>query len=277
MAPAVRFSPSTVCGALRSALTHSFCLPVGGVMTTVSEEFPAAYSTSHAEIYEFIHSARGRDWAAEADDYVRLVRERNSTASSLLDVASGTGAHLARFAEHFDRAEGLELSEGMRALSRAKLPDVPVHAGDMRDFHLGSTYDAVVCLCFSLSYTRDADELRAAAFAMSRHLSPGGVLIVEPWWFPEKFIDGFVSASLAEQQGRAVSRLSHTVREGRTSRMEVRYTVADQRGIQDFTEYEVLSLFTEQEYAAAFADAGCPVEYHPGGPNGRGLFVGVRQ
>ncbi|MDT0615953.1 class I SAM-dependent DNA methyltransferase [Streptomyces lancefieldiae] len=234
------------------------------------------YSRDHAEIFDFVHAARGRNWSAEADEVTALIRRRNPRADSLLDIASGTGEHLVRFATHFVRAEGLELSPDMRRISERKLPGTTVHVGDMRSFDLGTTYDAVVCLCFSLAYMRSVEELRASTAAMVRHLAPGGVVVVEPWWFPERFIDGSVSASLAQEDGRAVSRLSHTVRDGRLSRMTVRFTVADATGIREFTEHETLSLFGEHEYAAAFADLGCAMTYRPGGPNGRGLFVGVR-
>lgn len=68
----------------------------------VTQQRPSTvYSTEHAEIYDFIHAARGRDWSAEADGITRLIRERCPEAGSLLDVACGTGAHLERFAEHF--------------------------------------------------------------------------------------------------------------------------------------------------------------------------------
>lgn len=245
-------------------------------MSMVSERIPTEYSWEHAEIYDFIHAARGRDWAAEADDITKLVRERCPRASSLLDVACGTGAHLERFGAHFATVAGLELSPGMREIAQRRLPGHQVYAGDMRDFELGARYDAVLCMCFSLGYMSTVSELRSAAAALVRHVAPGGVLIAEPWWFPEKFVDGFVSAALAQEDGRAVSRLSHSVREGRVSQMTVRYTVADTDGIRDFTEYETYSLFTQEEYVSAFAQAGCAVEFLPGGPNGRGLFVGTR-
>ncbi|WP_233617807.1 class I SAM-dependent DNA methyltransferase [Actinomadura sp. WAC 06369] len=246
-------------------------------MIAASQSAPAVYSAAHAEIYDFIHAARGRDWAAEADEYAKLIRARNPEADSLLDVACGTGEHLVRFGAEFGRTEGLELSAAMREIARRKLPGVPLHTADMRDFDLRTGFDAVVCLCFSLAYVRTVAELRGTVASMARHLAPGGVLVVEPWWFPERFVEGFVSAALAQEDGRAVSRLSHTVRDGRLSRMTVRYTVAEPTGIREFTEYETLALFEEREYAAAFTDAGCAVEYLPGGPNGRGLFIGVRE
>ncbi|NLU68546.1 class I SAM-dependent methyltransferase [Streptomyces sp. HNM0574] len=246
-------------------------------MSSAPEAVHSAYSAEHAEIYDFIHAARGRDWAAEADELAGIVKQRNPGADSVLDVACGTGEHLVHFSRRFGRADGLELSEGMRRIAQAKLPHGRVHAGDMRDFALGTTYDAVLCMCFSLAYAADEAEMRAGAAALVRHLAPGGVVVAEPWWFPEKFLDGFVSAGLAQEPGRAVSRLSHSTREGRSSRMTVRYTVADTKGIREFTEHEVYSLFTQQEYEDAFAAAGCPVTYHPGGPNGRGLFIGRRE
>ncbi|WP_306318238.1 MULTISPECIES: trans-aconitate 2-methyltransferase [unclassified Streptomyces] len=244
--------------------------------TAPPKDAGTAYSAEHAAIYDLIHAARGRNWAAEADDLAALVRERNPGARSLLDVACGTGAHLAALAPHFEETAGLELSSAMREIARRSAPDTVIHPGDMRDFDLGRTYDAVLCMCFSLGYMTSQAELDAAAGALVRHLAPGGVVVAEPWWFPEKFLDGFVSAALAEEPGRAVSRLSHSVRDGGLSRMTVRYTVADGDGIHEFTEYETYSLFPHDAYTTAFRRAGAAVEFLEGGPNGRGLFVGRR-
>ncbi|MFJ1802582.1 class I SAM-dependent methyltransferase [Streptomyces sp. NPDC088180] len=234
------------------------------------------YSTEHAEIYDFIHAARGRDWSAEADVITRLIRERSPEAGSLLDVACGTGAHLERFAEHFGTVAGVELSPEMRRTATNRVPAARVHEGDMRQFELGRTFDAVLCMCFSLGYMSTVEELRRSVAVLVRHLAPGGVLVAEPWWFPEQFIDGFISASLAQEEGRAISRLSHSVRDGSVSRMTVRYTVAETTGIREFTEYETYSLFTREEYLDAFGQAGCEVEFLPDWPNGRGLFIAVR-
>lgn len=241
--------------------------------TTTSTTPTTAYSDPMAEIYDLIHTARGRDWAGEADDIAALVRDRRPGARSLLDVACGTGTHLVRFAEHFDDVAGLELSEPMAAIARAKLPGRDVWTQDMRDIRPERTFDAVLCLCFSLGYMGSVADLEAAVRSLARCLNPGGVVIAEPWWFPENFLDGFVTGAVAEEPGRVVTRVSHSVREGRTSRMTVHHTVAEPDGIRDFTEHEIYSLFTREEYAAAFAAAGLSAGFRPGPPNGRGLFV----
>lgn len=235
------------------------------------------YSRQHAEVYDLIMGGRGKDWAAEAADVAALIRTRHGTAATLLDVACGTGAHLAAFAGLFDDVAGVELSGPMREIAARRVPAVPVHPGDMRDFDLGRTFDAVCCLFCSVGYMPTPPDLEAAIATMARHLAPGGVLVVEPWWFPERYLDGYVAGDIARDGHRVVSRVTHTTRQGRTTRMEVCYVVADGAGMRQFTEYEVDTLFTREEYEAAFARAGCAVEYLEGGPTGRGLFVGVRR
>ncbi|GLW89880.1 class I SAM-dependent DNA methyltransferase [Actinokineospora globicatena] len=234
----------------------------------------SAYSRDHADVFEAVHAARGRDWAAEADTVTRLALQRSPGATSLLDIACGTGAHLTRFRSRFARVAGVELSPAMRGIAEDKLPGVPIHQADMRDFDLGERFDVITCLCFSIAYTRDTDELRQVTTAIARHLTPDGVVVIEPWWFPTQFLDGYVTASTATTNDRAVSRVSHSVRADRSTHMTVRYTIADHRGIRDFTEHEVLSLFTEAEYTAAFEAAGIRVEHQPGPPNDRGLIIG---
>ncbi|QFG24801.1 trans-aconitate 2-methyltransferase [Actinomadura sp. WMMB 499] len=234
------------------------------------------YSPEHADVYEAVSSARGRNWTGEADELTALILERFPQARSLLDVACGTGVHLERFAERFAEVAGVEISPAMRDRARRRLGGTPVHDGDMRDFDLGRTFDAVTCLCYSIGYMASVAELDAAAARMAHHLNPGGVAVVEPWWFADRFLDGYVAGSVAHQDGRVISRVSHSVRKGRACHMTVRFTVADADGIRDFTEHEICSLFTEEEYLGAFTRAGLRTEFIEGGPNGHGLLVGVR-
>lgn len=234
------------------------------------------YTAEFADVYEFIYRSRGKDWAAEAQSLTSLIRERCPEAATLLDVACGTGAHLAAFADAFAEVAGVELAEPMRAVARARLPGVPVHAGDMRDFRLGRHFDAVTCMFNAIGYLGSVAELRQAVWSMAQHLEPGGVLVVEPWWFPERFLDGHLAVDSDHDGTRAVARMSHTSRTGRTTHLEVRFLVGDKDGIRDFTQTSHLMLFTRDEYLSAFADAGCPAEFLDGGLTGRGLFVGQR-
>lgn len=229
-----------------------------------------------ADVYEMIYHSRGKDWAAEAADTTKIIRARLPEADSLLDVACGTGAHLETFSTLFRHTEGLELADPMLEVAAKRLPEVTLHAGDMRDFDLGRTFHAVVCMFTAIGYVGGVQDMRDAVRSMARHLVPGGIMVVEPWWFPEQFLDGYVAGDLAQDEDRTVARISHSTRQGRTTRMEVRFMVGDSTGITEFTETDLLTLFTLEEYVSAFADAGCPAEYVEVGWTARGLFVARR-
>ncbi|MFJ2741705.1 class I SAM-dependent methyltransferase [Streptomyces sp. NPDC087440] len=232
------------------------------------------YGADAAEIYEQTHRARGKDFAQEATDVLRLVGE-DCGRRSLLDVACGTGNHLEFFAGHFEQVAGVDLSEAMLATARRRLPDgVPLGVADMRSFELDRTYQVITCLFASVGYLDTTDELAAALRCFGRHLAPGGVVAVEPWWFPATFLPGHVAADVVEWDGRTVSRVSHTVRDGDFSRMEVHYLSAEPgAGVRHFTETHRARLFTREEYEEAFRAAGFTPRYHPGVQSGRGLFT----
>ncbi|WP_309318792.1 class I SAM-dependent methyltransferase [Streptomyces salinarius] len=236
------------------------------------------YGTEFAEIYDLVYAARGKDYAGECAEVVRHVRARRPDAASLLDVACGTGAHLALLRDEFAVVEGLELSEHMIARARAGLPDVPVHQGDMRGFRTGRAYDALTCMFSSIGYVGSPEDLGRALSSMARHLTPGGVLVLEPWYFPEAFLPEYIADDLVRTGDRVVARVSYSAREGDRVPILVHYVDALKgRGIRHFTDVHRMSLFTREQYRTAFERAGCSVEYVEGGPFRCGLFVGVRE
>nr|CAA05643.1 methyltransferase [Streptomyces antibioticus] len=235
------------------------------------------YEDEFAEIYDAVYRGRGKDYAGEAKDVADLVRDRVPDASSLLDVACGTGAHLRHFATLFDDARGLELSASMLDIARSRMPGVPLHQGDMRSFDLGPRVSAVTCMFSSVGHLATTAELDATLRCFARHTRPGGVAVIEPWWFPETFTDGYVAGDIVRVDGRTISRVSHSVRDGGATRMEIHYVIADaEHGPRHLVEHHRITLFPRHAYTAAYEKAGYTVEYLDGGPSGRGLFVGTR-
>ncbi|GAA2937188.1 class I SAM-dependent methyltransferase [Streptomyces thioluteus] len=229
------------------------------------------------DLYDAIYRGRGKDYRAEAAVVARHIRRHHPGAASLLDVGCGTGGHLRYFAQEFTRCEGIDAADGMLEVCRRENPDVPVATGDMRAFRTGRRYDAVVSLFSAVGNLGGTGELDASLASFAAHLEPGGVVVVEPWWFPANFTPDHVGASVSTVDGRTVARVSHTVREGdAASRMEVHYVVAEPgKGVRHFTDTHVMALFTREQYETAFTRAGLAVEYVTGEYPGNGLFVGV--
>jgi SAM-dependent methyltransferase len=240
------------------------------------------YGPDHAELYDVVFRSRGKDFGAEAEEHTRQIRSRFPGAKTLLDVACGTGAHLARFATLFEHVEGLEITPAMREVAGRRLPEVTVHAGDMLHFDLGRTFDAVTCIGNAVASVGSAAEMATAISRMAAHVVKGGIVVVEPWWFTENFIDGYIGSHLAKESDRVISRISVSTRVGDRSRIEINCVVADTSGIKGFTDVLSVGLFSREQHEAAFRNAGCTVELVPGlqlgdgRPTSPGIFVGTR-
>jgi SAM-dependent methyltransferase len=225
-----------------------------------------------ARYYDAIYSFK--DYGAEAAAVSAQISAHKPDAATLLDVACGTGAHLAHFAREY-RVEGIDLSEEQLAIARARLPGIELHQGDMTTFDLGKTFDAVTCMFSSIGYVGTLDGLDAAIGRMAAHLAPGGVLVVEPWLPPDAFEAGHLSTLFVDEPDIAIARMSISHKEGRRSWFDMEHLVGSADGIEQFVEHHELGLFTVEEQIAAFERAGLRVEHDPDGPIGRGLYVGV--
>ncbi len=228
-----------------------------------------------AAIYDAIHAARF-DVAAAANTVHTLIQaHKQTTGNALLDVACGTGAYLLQLRSHYD-VEGLDLDPGMLAVARQKLPDVPFHQADLVDFDLNRRFDAVLCLGSSIGYVETLNRLRQAVATLARHTLPGGVVIVEPWFGPEVWKQGRLTADLVDQPMLKIARVLVSGLDGRVSTLDMYYLVARPEEVEQFTEHHRLGLFTHEEYLAAFRAADLLVTHDPHGLLGRGLYIGVR-
>lgn len=225
-----------------------------------------------ATLYDLVYGFK--DYAGEAARVETIVRERRTTAHSLLDVACGTGRHLEHLRRWFDVA-GIDLDPGLLAVARERLPGVPLHEADMRSFDLGRIFDAVICLFSAIGYVGTVAGLDAAVAAMARHLAPRGVLVLEPWLTPDAWHDRHVALLTAEEPELKVARATVARRDGRLSIMDFHYLVATPDGVEAFQERHEAGLFTDVEYRSAFAKVGLEVEHDPEGLIGRGLYIGL--
>jgi SAM-dependent methyltransferase len=228
-----------------------------------------------AELYDLIYSFK--DYAAEAARVRELVVAAGGPGEgSLLDVACGTGTHLEALRSYYS-VEGLDLDEGLLAVARSRLPDVPLHRADMRDFDLGRRFDVVTCLFSAIGYVGTVEALNAGIASMARHLEPGGALVVEPWLSAEEIRDGYLGLDTREAPGLKVARMSRTHVHDRISTIEFEYLIGRPDGITHASERHDLALFTHDEMRGAFESAGLRARFDEQGITGRGLWIGIRE
>ena len=226
--------------------------------------------------YDDIYSAMGKDYAAEADKLHELIQQyKHRDGNTLLDVACGTGTHAGLLSKHYN-VEGIDLNADMLRAARKKHPEIRFRQADMRNFDAGRSFDVITCMFSAIGYMRTKAELQKAIKTMSRHLLPGGVLLVEPWFTPEQWNVGRVSTILVEKPDHKIVRMSHSAKKGKVSLLDFEYLIGTSKGIEHIVEHHEFGLFTHEEYMEAFVKAGLDVVHEPEGVDGRGLYIGLK-
>ncbi len=213
------------------------------------------------------------DYETFSDYLVRNIRLQHPDAQSLLEVACGTGRYLELLAEHFD-VEGLDLTEEMLEKARERLPHMPLHLGDMTNFSLSGRYDVVCCLFRSIAYAKTQGKLFSTVQAMSNHLKPGGLLVIEPFFTPDTYWADKVTLNEYKSDALKISWMYVTEKIDAIARLRYNVLVGTPAGVNHFVETHELGLFSRDDFEEAFTRAGLSLEYDPVGPTGIGLYFG---
>jgi ubiquinone/menaquinone biosynthesis C-methylase UbiE len=231
----------------------------------------SSYARS-AAFYDLIYG--GKPYGEEADWlHGRIQAHLRSGGNALLDVACGTGNHLAHLRRHY-RCDGVDLDAGFLAIARERYPDSTFHPGDMAEFDLGRQYDALVCLFSAIGYVKTVERLGKTMRTFARHLLPGGVAIVEPWLAPDVYLPGHVRSDTPETPELKVARMVHSGMRGDLCVLTFSYLIGRAEGIEHFEEHHELGLFTREQMMDAFRGAGLEVVEHDAhGLTGRGLYI----
>ena len=229
-----------------------------------------------AQYYDEIYASIDKDYSSEADKAHKIIQKyKQSKGKLLLDVACGTGAHAGPLRKHY-KVEGLDLDPEMLSVARRKHPKIRFHQGDITNFDLSREFDVIVCLFSSIGYVKTKSRLQKAIKSMNRHLLPGGVLLIEPWFTPIQWKPGRAFMTQVNKPDLKIVRMSHSGQRGKISLIEFQYLIGTSKGIEHHTEIHELGLFTHREYMDAFKAASLSVTHDPKGLDGRGLYIGKK-
>jgi SAM-dependent methyltransferase len=229
-----------------------------------------------ARIYDLLYTGAGiKDYAAEAAGLHQIITDACPPARTLLDVACGTGAHLAHLRQWYS-VEGTDNSAAMLEVAARRLAGVPLHLADMRKLDLGRRFDVVTCLFSSIGYITEPSELQSTIARLAAHVAPEGVLILDGWVRPDEWSDTYRGApDIASNEEMLIVRLSFSRRVGTVTDLDMHHLVRTESGIENFVEEHRLSLTPTEEYVTAVEAAGLKVRVMPFMPS-RDRIVGIR-
>lgn len=222
------------------------------------------------EIYHF------KNYEREAEKIEALIQQhKKSPGNRLLDVACGTGNHIAYLKQRYI-IEGLDFSSDMLRIARKKYPDVTFHQGDMTNFKLKDRFEVITCLFSAIGHVKTKTRMRRAVRNMANHLQPGGLMILEPWITPANFRKGLVHSNFVDKPNLKIARINIGKVRGPVSTLEFHYLIGTPSKVQYFVDRVSSGLWTHEEHLEAFRDAGLEVSFDSDGLMGRGLYLGVK-
>lgn len=229
-----------------------------------------------AQLYDDFYDALDKDYRWESRRVLELAHDVSGRRSkSVLDVACGTGRHLEVFARTCECA-GVDIHDGMLGVAAARCPGVPLVQADMQRFALHREFDLVTCLFSSIAYNLTVAALRRSVRTMARHVRPGGVLAIEPWYEAAEWEVGHLAILSIDRPGVKAARVSRASRRRDISILDFDYLVADAEGTATYHERHELRLFAFDQYVEAVERAGMAVTVDDYGLFGRGLVLGLK-
>jgi SAM-dependent methyltransferase len=116
---------------------------------------------------------------AEHAAYVQsLIDKHHSEATTVLELACGTGSILAQLQSHYDLT-GVDLSEGMLEVAARKVPGARLIHADMTQISLGETFDVVLCVYDSINHLLKFADWEAVFERARAHLGDRGLFIFD--------------------------------------------------------------------------------------------------
>jgi ubiquinone/menaquinone biosynthesis C-methylase UbiE len=229
------------------------------------------YSES-AKLYDELHSFK--DYAEMASRLTAMIRQYRPGAESFLEVACGTGQFLKRLQDDF-RVEGMDISAEMLSIASERCPGVPLHQADMAEFEISHRFDVIACLFSSIAFAQPVVRMQHTVKRMASHLTPKGVLLLEPYFSPETCWDRDLRLNVYDGKDRKIAWMYVTDVKENLAVVEHHYLFGERTGVKHFTERQELGLFTDVEYREAIEHAGLTVSYDPLGIYGRGMYIGT--
>lgn len=120
------------------------------------------------------------DYAAQADFATRVARTfGHSDGRAYLDLACGTGQHLAHMSARGFRGTGLDNSQAMLDQAARRCPDADWLCCDLAGFDTPGRFDLITCFLYSIHYSHPQAALRETLRRAFTALRPGGVLLFD--------------------------------------------------------------------------------------------------
>lgn len=210
--------------------------------------------SQYASYYDLVYS--DKDYDGECD-FLEQIFEKYcaNPPKTILDVGCGTGNHLIPLAKRGYNVSGIDISEEMLAIARARSKkdglSVELNEADLRRFDLKSKFDVCICMFAVLGYINKNADIHSALCAIRKHLHPGGLFVFDVWYGPAVMDVGATSRlKIVQRNGLKLYRFAEPTRRNDDHICDVNYyfiATAQKRVVYEGEELHSMRYYFKDE------------------------------
>ena len=133
----------------------------------------------YSKYYDLLY--KSKDYVAETNYVVELLKRYDVSGKNLLEFGSGTGVHGRLLAERGYQVIGIERSDEMVAQAEST-SGFTSQQGDICTVQLGRSFDVVLSLFHVISYQTTNESVQAVFSRAAEHLDSGGLFVFDVWY-----------------------------------------------------------------------------------------------
>lgn len=229
-----------------------------------------------AKYYDLIY--HWKNYKKETNQIKKLISKyKKSDGKKLLEVGCGTGKHLKYLKDSFS-CTGTDISGDILNIAKKNVEGVLFKKADMKKLRLNKKFDIILCLFSSIGYVKTYTNLKHTIKNVSRHLTKGGITIIEPWFSKSKFKAGMPGMTTYDGKYLKIARLNISEVKNNLSILNMHYLIAEKnKNIKFFADRHELGLFDTSKTLKIMKDAGFKAKFLKNGlMKDRGIYVGIK-
>lgn len=145
----------------------------------------------YSKYYDLLY--QDKDYKAEIDYVIQLIKKHPKKTQSILDLGCGTGKHDQILCDKGYIIHGVDISEEMLNIAehrrKGREKKLTFSQSDITKLKLGKKFDVIVSLFHVMSYQNTNTSLDKAFSVVVNHLNKGGLFIFDFWYGPAVLTD----------------------------------------------------------------------------------------
>ncbi len=234
-------------------------------------DFYSRLAKYYDQMYSFI------DYRGHSSKLHTIIQQyKKSSGNTLLDVGCGTGTHIMHLMDKY-QATGLDLSKEMLEIAQEKCRGVEFIQDNMVTMNLARSFDVITCLFGSIGYLTTHEDLAKTINAFSKHLVPGGVVIIEPIFTSETALDGAMGIICLDLPEIKIARTNVSRKEGDLVYLDFHFLISTkENGTEHFVDSSPMGAFSRNLYLQLMQESGLSASFVEPGLTKDYLFIGVK-